>query len=96
MPHVYGYGDLAWQKAGYAWALHCVGKQDALLHVVPDGVYPKMWRVRSLDGRLSDMANISWARDAAKAIACRRLNVRGDISPRIASPMRDSGEGLPH
>ena len=40
-----------------------------LLDVVPDGKYPGMWRIRTLDGTLSDMVNLSRAKDAARSIA---------------------------
>jgi hypothetical protein len=33
-----------------------------------------MFRVRHHDGSLTDLANISWAKDAALAIALARLN----------------------
>jgi hypothetical protein len=51
--------------------------------LIPDPVYPGMWRVRWPDGRLSDMANLTRAKDA---IACfgeslERRN-RGRQSPR--------------
>lgn len=39
--------------------------------VVADPTWPRMWRVRRPDGRLSDMANLSRARDAAFVIAER-------------------------
>ena len=58
------------------WALHCVGRQDAVVHVVPDATWPGMWRVRDADGRLSDMANLTWARDGAIAAAMRILDPR--------------------
>jgi len=35
--------------------------------VVPDSTYPGMYRVRWLDGRLSDMGNLTRANDA---VAC--------------------------
>jgi hypothetical protein len=41
-----------------------------------DSKYPNMWRVRLPDGGLPDMANISWARDAARALALAQLNIR--------------------
>jgi hypothetical protein len=44
----------------------------AVIDVVPDERWPTMWRVK-LDGRLSDMANITRAKDAAMAIA-RKLS----------------------
>jgi hypothetical protein len=41
------------------------------LRVVPDAKYSGMWRVQWPDGRLSDMCNLSRAKDAASLIALR-------------------------
>jgi hypothetical protein len=38
--------------------------------VVPDAKWPKMYRVRQPDGILTDMVNLTRARDAAAALAC--------------------------
>jgi hypothetical protein len=65
--------DLSWHKFPDGWALHCVGRPAAVVLVIPDGTYPAMWRIQHPDGRLSDMANISWARDGAIAAAYRIL-----------------------
>jgi hypothetical protein len=70
---VYGRHLLTWCETPEGWALHCMGRRTALLHVIPDAVHP-MWRVRLPDGRLTDMANLSWARDGAVAIALGALN----------------------
>ena len=70
---VYNRRDLAWQKVPEGWALHCRGLCDAV-YVVPDAVYPGMWRVRLSDGDLTDMANLTWARDGAVSIALGMLN----------------------
>ena len=42
--------------------------------IVPDTIYADMWRVRRADGSLSDMANLTRARDAAIAMVLRDLN----------------------
>ncbi len=59
--------------------------------VVPDAVYPGMWRVQWPDDRLSDMANLARAKDAA---ACFMETVkrrqRGRHSPLEAPPMRQN------
>jgi hypothetical protein len=53
---------------------------------IPDKTWPSMWRVR-YDGNLSDMANLSRAKDAAVAIAERgppardRLRLRWKFEP---------------
>jgi hypothetical protein len=48
-----------------------------------------MWRVRHRDGTLSDMANISWAKDGAAATV-RILNTQETRlgSPRTAIPLK--------
>jgi len=45
-----------------------------VLSIEPDQIYPGMWRVRNPDGTLTDMVNISQARDAAWGIALAILN----------------------
>jgi len=42
-----------------------------LARAVPDDRYPSMWRIAWPDGRVSDMTNLTRARDAAAAI-CER------------------------
>lgn len=41
--------------------------------VVPDEQHPTLWRVRRPDGSLSDMVNLSRAKDAAVAMLGRTL-----------------------
>ncbi|MFY9836002.1 MAG: hypothetical protein WAK55_05945, partial [Xanthobacteraceae bacterium] len=41
--------------------------------VFRDREFPSMWRSRRADGRLSDMANLSWAKDAVLASAERDI-----------------------
>jgi hypothetical protein len=56
------------------WALHCYGRHGAVLHVVPHTTYFDLWRVRLPDGALTNMANLTRARDAAASIALAMLN----------------------
>jgi len=42
--------------------------------VVLDGKYPGMWRVQRPDGSLTDMVNLTRAKDAAMALAVDWLN----------------------
>jgi len=51
----------------------CNGNTE-FARAVPDEKYPGMWRVRSAEGRLSDMANLTWAKDAAASMALAILN----------------------
>jgi hypothetical protein len=55
------------------WDLHN-GAGKPLLRVVRDGCYPGMWRVCYPDGRLSDMANLPRAKDAAEVISLRAFS----------------------
>jgi hypothetical protein len=77
---VIGRDRLTWR--GYA----LYPGETPLICVVPDGDYPNMWRVKHPDGRLSDMANLSRAKDAAMALAQGELNQKtGPREPRRAS-----------
>jgi hypothetical protein len=48
--------------------------------VVPDSKYPNMWHARLGDGALTDMANLSRAKDAATALAIGSLNDRQEVA----------------
>ena len=52
-------------------SLHYGRAKAALVEIVPDDRWPRMWRLLWPGGELSDMANLSWIRDAAAAIAER-------------------------
>ena len=52
-------------------ALHFGKSRKALAWVKPDERYPTMWRIHWPDGEVSDMVNLTRARDAAMAIAER-------------------------
>jgi hypothetical protein len=51
-----------------------------------------MWRVRSADGQLSDIVNLTRAKDAAETIALAVLNRSGE-APRCA--IASAGRGVP-
>jgi hypothetical protein len=57
------------------WALQYGNTRTPLALVVPDRRWPNMWRVHWPDGQISDLANLSRARDAALAI-CERGPLR--------------------
>ena len=44
--------------------------------VVPDGTWPGMWRVKYRDGSVSDMVNLSRAKDAAMTVVAQSLDIR--------------------
>ena len=73
-----------WRNTGEGVALH-LGTRP-LVMVVADGRYPGMYRVRTPDGALSDMVNLTRAKDAALALA-RRV----PETTVVASPIRLNG-----
>ena len=66
-------------------------KSRVLATVEPDGRYVGMFRVRLPSGRLTDMVNLTRAKDAAMELAVNQLN-RGASRPDRASPMRHFSE----
>ena len=89
--------QLTWRTIENGFALHRWQTKTPLLHVVPDTPYPGMWRIRSPDGRLTDMASLTRAKDAAVSIALETLNAgkRGRQSPLEAAPVRPNGVPCP-
>jgi hypothetical protein len=59
--------DLAWR------GLKLYHGRRRVAEVVPDEKYPNMWRVK-IEGELSDMVNLSRAKDAALCLTVSRLN----------------------
>jgi hypothetical protein len=82
--------DLAWRKS----ALHLRERGPALVTVVPDDVYPGMWRVRRPDGTLSDLVNLARAKDAAVSLALGILDRKkhSEETPSEAPPARQKHE----
>jgi hypothetical protein len=58
---------LNWRADRGGFALHFERRTKVPVSVVPDTTYAGMWRVRWPDGRLSDMTNLTRAKDA---VAC--------------------------
>ena len=63
--------DLAWKRDGADWLL--LHKRRRMGRVAPDHKHRGVYRLLLSRGRLSDMANLSWAKDAALAAAIREL-----------------------
>jgi hypothetical protein len=64
--------DLAWKRDGADWMLH--HKRRRMGRVTPDHDHAGMYRLVLSRGRLSDIANLSWAKDTALAAAIRELD----------------------
>jgi len=62
---------MACDAAGRPIGLHYGRGRRPLLCIVPDARHPGMWRVLSPNGELSDIVNLTRAKDAALAIAER-------------------------
>ena len=58
-------------QTAVAHALFYGQARAPLVRAVPDERYPTMWRLHWPDGRVSDMANLSWIRDAGRVLAAR-------------------------
>jgi hypothetical protein len=63
--------SLQWKRAGKGWRLFDGRRRFG--DVLPDREHPGMWRCVLSSGRLSDMANLSWARNAVMDAAVREL-----------------------
>jgi hypothetical protein len=85
---IYATNELAWK--GDRLVVQGGGRHTPSVELVPDSKWPGMWRVKRPDGTLTDMANHTWARDAAKPILLSILNSQ-ETAPG-ASPMRFAGE----
>jgi hypothetical protein len=70
---IYGLQDIRWE--GHRLRL-LTGR--LLATVEPDRRWAAMYRVRFRDGHLTDMVNLSRAKDAATALALTNLNNRPD------------------
>jgi hypothetical protein len=63
--------SLTWRRDGDSWVLLAGRRRPG--RVVPDAEHPGMWRSVKSRGRLSDMANLSWAKNAVLVAAEREL-----------------------
>jgi hypothetical protein len=63
-------------RIGEAYGLHYGDAATALVRILPDEQWAGMFRMHWPDGSISDMANLTRARDAAAAICERGPPVR--------------------
>ena len=71
--------QLKWKRDGADWVLYRRGRRMG--RVVPDANYPGMYRSVKSGGCLSDMANLSWSKDAVMSAAIRELEWEGRHQP---------------
>jgi hypothetical protein len=80
---------------GY-FSLHLGNARKPLIKVAPDAAHPGMFRVVLPNGHFSDMVNLTWAMDAAVAIALATLNkIWGQERLTEAPPNARNGAGIP-
>ena len=85
---MYGHQDLHWKDSRLYLGSCATGNS-----ITPDAKYPSMWRVRHPDGSLSDIVNLTRARDGARCLALAVLNTR---ETRVAaSPIAQNAQGTP-
>jgi hypothetical protein len=84
--HCFGRNELCWD----GHKLRLGPKTGPVLATIePDAKWPDMYRVRLPNGHLTDMVNISRARDAAVCLALAELNKQNHQERRVeAPPMR--------
>jgi hypothetical protein len=81
---------LKWQRDGANWIL-LYGRRR-MGRVVPDVQYPGMFRSVKSQG-LSDMANLSWAKDAVVGAAIREIAWDAAMTPRKCPEKRGLSAG---
>jgi hypothetical protein len=70
------------RNSGKQWALNWRGRwlysegRITGFSILPDIKWPQMWRIRKPDGSLTDMVNLSRAKDAALVLATHELNIK--------------------
>ena len=79
--------QLKWQWDGDAWILFY--RRRRMGRVVPDKDHPGMWRSVKSNG-LSDMAKLSWAKDAVIAQAVREVAYDAADDPSKCPTLRPS------
>ena len=79
-----------WRRDGADWIL--LSGRRRFGRVVPDSKYPGMWRSTLSGGRLSDMANLAWAKNAVLVAAEREMEYEARVA--IAPPKCPEKRGV--
>lgn len=82
---------MRWRREGPDWVLFYDRRKMG--RVVPDAEWPGMYRSVKSGGRLSDMANVAWSKDAVLAEAIREIewSVRHDGARDPRKPQQTGG-----
>jgi len=84
---------LIWRKTEHGFSLHHSSSSEPLVGIERDAEWSGLYRVRLSDGGLSDMINLTRAKDAARLIALKALNSRPKEWAVEGSWVRKSGSG---
>lgn len=87
-----GRDRLTWRKDGVRLLLFHGSDQNPLAIIEPDAKYFRLYRIRYPDGHLSDMVNLTRAKDAACSFALRSLNSPPQETPSQGSQARKKAE----
>ena len=94
---IVGRDRLTWRHTTDHRLLLCHGSRpNPLVTVEPDSKYAGMYRIRFLDGGLSDMVNLTRAKDAALAFVLQALNCEAQEMPPDASYVRQKRSAVPN
>jgi hypothetical protein len=83
---------LIWRRDGADWIL--LAGRRRFGRVVPDIQYPSMWRSTLPGSRLSDAANLAWAKNAVLVAAERELEFEARQRTAIAPPKCPEKRGV--
>jgi hypothetical protein len=89
-----GRDRLNWRKDGVRLLLFHGTDETPLAILEPDAKYPILYRIRHPDGHLSDIVNLTRAKDAACCFALRSLNSRPQETPSEGSQARKKTEAV--
>src|SRR5262249_16985342 len=84
--------SLIWRRDGADWVLFSGRRRFG--RVVPDSKYAGMWRSTLSGGRLSDMANLAWAKNAGLIAAQRGVEWAARPDGAIAPSNCPENEGV--
>ena len=84
--------QLKWQRDGREWIL--LYRRRRMGRVAPDDKHSGMYRSIKPDGSLSDMANLSWSKDAVLAAAIREVAYKRANDPPKPQQNRGSQKAI--
>jgi hypothetical protein len=81
---------LTWRKTASGHALYLRDRGKPLATVEPDAQYAGMWRIHMPDGWVSDLKNLSWAKECAIPSVLAVLNRKETATERPSvAPMAE-------